>query len=253
MERTLRAYLLPTVAYFVLLEAMLAAAILYWPNFEENVGALKAMAPIDMLKDMVDTLAQGGIEAYVTGQHFFKGCNTLGTAAAVLFSAGAVAGEVHRGTFEIWIARPFSRRRLLLERWITGALALGLPLFLTTLTTPWLLSFVDSEVALGPLLLCATQQFVFLLCLYSLTFFLSTVFDSPMGIALSVLFLTTLEFAIYLVKVVTHWSVYRLTDIEVFMKIMKRGELDWSQVGPMLAVSAVLLMASLYAFTRKVP
>lgn len=253
MERTLRAYLLPTLAYFILLETMLAAALLYWPNFEENVGALKAMAPLDMLKDMVDTLAQGGIEAYVTGQHFFKGCNTLGTAAAVLFSAGAVAGEVHRGTLEVWLARPFSRKRLLLERWIVGALALALPILLTTLTVPWLLGFVDTEVALQPLMLCALQQAIFLVALYSLTFFLSTLFDTPMGIALSVLFLTTLEFAIYLVKVVTHFSMYRLTDIEVFMKIMKSNELNWMQVGPMLGFTALMLIASLVAFSRKVP
>ena len=253
MERTLRAYFLPALAYFILLQAMLTAALLYWPNFEENVGALKAMAPLDMLKDMVDTLAQGGIEAYVTGQHFFKGCNTLGTAAAVLFAAGAVAGEVHRGTFEIWLARPFSRRRLLLDRWVTGAVALTLPIFLTTLTVPWLLGFVDSNVALGPLLLCCVQQSALLLCLYSLTFLLSTLFDTPMGIALSVLFFSTLEFAIYLVKVVTHTSIYRLADIEVFMKIMKRGELDWMQVGPMFAFSAVMLGISLVTFSRKVP
>jgi hypothetical protein len=253
MERTLRSYLLPTLAYFLLLEAMLAAALLYWPNFEENVGALKAMAPIDLLKEMVDTLAQGGIEAYVTGQHFFKGCNTLGTAAAVLFSAGAVAGEVHRGTFEIWIARPFSRRRLLLERWVTGALAVCVPIFLTTLTVPWLLSFVDTQVPLQPLLLCCVRQSAFLLCIYSLTFLFSTVFDTPMGIALSMLFATSMAFAIYLVKVVTHWSIYRLTDIEVFMKIMDRGELDWSRLGPMIALSGVLLLVSLRTFARKVP
>jgi ABC-type transport system involved in multi-copper enzyme maturation permease subunit len=253
MERTLRAYFWPTLAYLVLLEALLAAAILYWPNFEENVGALKLMAPIDMLKDMVDTLAQGGIEAYVTGQHFFKGCNTLGTAAAALFAAGAVAGEVHRGTLEIWLARPFTRRRLLLERWITGALALCLPIFLTTLSVPWLLTYVDAEIELGPLMLGALHQSVFLLCLYALTFFLSCVLDNPLGIALIVLFFTTLEFAIYLVKVVTHTSIYRLADIEVFMKLMKRGELDLAQIVPMLLFSAAALAASLFAFQRKVP
>jgi len=253
MERTLRAYVLPTIAYVVLLETMLVAALLYWPNFEENVGALKAMAPIDMLKDMVDTLAQGGIEAYVVGQHFFKGCNTLGTAAAVLFAAGAVAGEVHRGTLEVWLARPFTRRRLLLERWIAGALALSLPIFLTTWTTPFWLGFVDTEVALAPLMLCAVQQAMFLVALYSLTFFLSTVFDNPMGIALTVLFLTTLEFAIYLVKVVTHWSVYRLTDIEVYMKIMKRGELEPAKFWPLVAATGVFLVASLVSFSRRVP
>jgi ABC-type transport system involved in multi-copper enzyme maturation permease subunit len=253
MERTLRAYWLPTLAYFVLLEGMLAAALLYWPNFEENVGSLKALAPIDMLKDMVDELAQGGIEAYVVGQHFFKGCNTLGTAAAVVFSAGAVAGEVHRGTFELWIARPFSRRRLLLERWIAGALALTVPVFLTTLTVPPLLAAVDAEVALGPLLLCAVHQSVFLLVFYALTFFLSTLFDNPMAIALSVLFGTTLCFAIYLVKVLTHWSVYRLADIEVFMAVLEGGELDLAQNLGMALVVLALLAASLWTFARKVP
>lgn len=253
MERTLRAYLLPTLAYFLLLEAMLAAALLYWPNFQENVDQLKAMAPIDMLKDMVDQLAQGGIEAYVVGQHFFKGCNTLGTAAAVVFSAGAVAGEVHRGTFELWLARPFSRKRLLLERWIAGALALTVPIFLTTLTIPWLLSFVDTEVALAPLMLGALHQSIFLLVFYALTFFLSTLFDNPMAIALSVLFGTTLAFSIYLVKVLTHWSVYRLADIEVFMKIIKRGELDLVQIGALVGVTGLFLVLSLAVFHRKVP
>jgi ABC-type transport system involved in multi-copper enzyme maturation permease subunit len=253
MKRTLRAHLWPTLAYLVLLEAMLAAAILYWPNFEENVGALKMMAPIDMLKDMVDTLAQGGIEAYVTGQHFFKGSNTLGTAAAALFAAGAVAGEVHRGTFEIWISQPFTRRRLLLERWITGAAALVLPIFLTTLSVPWLLAFVDTEMQLGPLMLCAAHQAIFLLCLYSVTFLLSCLLDNPLAIALIVLFFTTLEFAIYLVKVVTHTSIYRLADIQVFMKIMDSGKLDPTQVLPMLAFCAVVLVASIVVFQRKVP
>ena len=253
MERTLRAYFWPALAYLILLEAMLAAAILYWPNFEENVDALKLMAPIDMLKDMVDTLAQGGIEAYVTGQHFFKGCNTLGTAAAALFAAGAVAGEVHRGTLEIWLARPFTRRRLLLERWVAGGLALCLPIIATTLSVPWLLTFVDTQMELGPLLLAATHQAVFLLCLYSLTFFLSCLFDNPLGIALVILFFTTLEFAIYLVKVVTHTSIYRLADIEVFMEIMGSGQLNLVQVLPMLGFSAVLLVASIVAFERKVP
>ena len=39
-----------------------------------------------------------GVSAYVTAQHFFKGCNTLGAACAILFAFGAIAGEAHRGT-----------------------------------------------------------------------------------------------------------------------------------------------------------
>jgi len=253
MKRLLRSTWPAALAYFILLELMLAAAILYWPNFEENVGLLKAMAPIDMLKDMVDTLAEEGIEAYVVGQHFFKGCNTLGTAAAVLFAAGAVAGEVHRGTLELWLARPLTRRHLLLRRWATGALALCLPIVLSTLTIPWLLGFVDGEVSLTAVMLGAVHQSVFLLALYSLTFWLSTIFDNPMAIALGVLFMTTLEFAIYLVKVVTHWSLYRCADIEVFMGIIDEEALDWRLVGKLLGASGVFLGLSLHCFSRKVP
>ncbi len=253
MRFAMRAYGIPSLVYFLLLEAMLAAAILFWPEFQKNAGMLKAMAPISMLKDMVDSLAQGGIEAYVVGQHFFKGCNTLGTAAGVLFAAGAVAGEVQRGTLELWLARPFTRRRLLLTRWLCGALALCLPIFVSTATVPWLLTFVDAEASTYALMLAATHQCVFLLATYSLTFLCSTLFDSPMGIALSVLFFTTLEFSIYLVKVATHWSLFRLADIGVFMDIMSKETLRADMVLPLVGISLACLAASLAAFSRKVP
>lgn len=252
-HKTIRSYVFPAIVYFLMLEAGLAAAILFWPEFEKNAGMLKAMAPLSMLKDMVDRLAQGGIDAYVVGQHFFKGCNTLGTAAAVLLAAGAVAGEVQRGTFELWIARPYSRRRLLLERWTMGALALTLPIFLSTASVPWLLGYVDAEIELAPLMMAAVHQSVFLVSTYSLTFLLSTWFDSPMGISLTVLFFTTLQFSIYLVKVVTHWSLFRLADIQVFMDIMSTGELNLSMILPLVGISAICLVGSLVIFSRKVP
>jgi ABC-type transport system involved in multi-copper enzyme maturation permease subunit len=253
MSKTLRSYVFPSVIYFLMLEVGLAAAILFWPEFEKNAGMLKAMAPISMLKDMVDQLAQGGIEAYVVGQHFFKGCNTLGTAAAVLLAAGAVAGEVQRGTFELWIARPFSRRRLLFERWFIGALALTLPIFLSTASVPWLLGYVGAEIELGPLMWAAVHQSVFLLCTYSLTFFLSTLFDSPMGITLGVLFFTTLQFSIYLIKVATHWSLFRLADIQVFMDIMKQGQLDLRMILPLIGMTVLFLWGASVRFSRQVP
>jgi ABC-type transport system involved in multi-copper enzyme maturation permease subunit len=70
-------------------------------------------------------------------QHFFKGCNALGGMVAVIFAMNAVAAEAQRGTLEIWLARPLSRRRLLLERWAAGAIWLSLPVF-RPLTIPFL-------------------------------------------------------------------------------------------------------------------
>jgi ABC-type transport system involved in multi-copper enzyme maturation permease subunit len=253
VERTLRSYLWPAVGYFVVLEFMTAAAILFWPNFEESIDSIRGMVPLASLRDMVDAIAQGGVAAYVNGQHFFKGCNTLGVAAAVLFAMGAVAGEAHRGTLELWLSQPYSRTRLLLERYVAGALAFGLPIFLSSATLPWFLARVDEQMAYGSLMLSSLHEWLFLLTIYSATFLLSCLSSRPIWIALVMLFLTTLQFAIYLVKVLTGWSIFRVVDIDDFQRIYNRDTLNWTICGPLLAISAVLLVASHVAFARRVP
>ncbi len=254
MNRSLRGLAVAALAYFVLLELMLVAAILYWPSFQENLGSLKAIAgPMPMLQDMLAEIEETGVLAYATGQHFFKGCNTLGIAAAVLFAVGAVAGEAHRGTLEIWLARPFSRTRLLTERYVAGALAVGIPVVVSAATIPILVGFVDEEVELGAMLLCSIHQWVFLMTIYGLTFLLSTLGSHPTRIALFVLFLSTFEFAIYMVKVVTDWSYFRLADIETFVDAARDGRLEVSVVLPLFAAVVVLYVGSLLAFHRRVP
>jgi len=235
------------------LELMLVPAILYWPSFEQNVSKLRSMTPLPVLKHMVTTLEASGVFAYVAGQHFFKGANVLGAMAAVLFAMGAVAGEAHRGTLEILLARPVSRRRILTERYLQGALALILPVLVTTLTIPWLLTFVHEPGTLPPYMLAAVHESIFLLAIYSLAFFWSCVGRRPLVIATGMIFLTILQFAIYLVESATHYSAIRLVDIEVLMRIQGQRALDPSIVVPLLAVSVVAFLASQAAFARRVP
>ena len=253
MRSEIRTLALRVIGFSVLLEAMLVGAILYWPTFREHFGRLRGLVPLPVVQSLFQAVETGGLAAYVAGQHFFKGCNTLGTAAAVLFAAGAVAGEAHRGTLEIWLARPLSRRRILLERWALGALAVVLPIFLTTLSIPWLLSYVDDHLPLRPLLLGAVHQSLFLLAFYSLSFLLSTLGRSALPIATTVLFLSTFEFAIYLVERVTHYSIFRLADIERFMRIFHSGGLETGLVAGLALASLLALAASLFAFERRVP
>ena len=253
MGRALRSILWRAVAFFVVLEAMLIPAILYWPDFQKNVKQLRAMAPLPVLRSIVDTLEEGGVFAYVTGQHFFKGCNTLGTAAAVLLACGAVAGESHRGTLEIWLARPVSRLRMLTERYVQGALGVTLPVIATTLTIPMLLEQVGTTLPLRPLLLSAVQESALLLAIYSIVFFLSTRARSPMGIAFGMLAFTIFQFAIYLVERLTHWSIFRLTDVERFLYIQKYGTFDWAAFVPLVAISAAFYVASVISFRYRTP
>lgn len=252
MERTLRAYVLPAIGYFVILEVLLVAAIWFWPDFRENVSTFRAMAPA-ALKGLVDAFGSGGVSSYVNGQHFFKGCNTLGTAAAVLFAMGAVAGEAHRGTLEIWLARPYSRRRLLMERWFAGAAALVLPIFLTTMTIPALLDMHGEEMSYADLAWCAVHQSLFLLLVYGATFLWSVHSSRPARLALVMLFLSTMQFALYLVKGITHVTLFRLSDLNVYNGILQRDGLDWRLAAPMIVAVAALLALSLRGFARRTP
>jgi len=253
MERTLRSYLLPSLLYAILLEVMIAAAILYWPDFEENIDTYGDILPFESVRKMVESISETGVAAYVNLQHFYKACNVLGTAAAVFFAVGAVAGEANRGTLELWLSRPVSRTRMLLERYVAGALAMALPIYLTSATIPWLLEQVGEEMSLSGLMLIATHESLFLLVLYSLAFCISTVTSRPMPVALGLLFLTIFQFSIYLVMEWTHYSWFRLADLDDFQTILRRGHLDVSTCGPLAVGCALLLGASLYLFHRRVP
>lgn len=253
MGRDLRQLLLYMVGYALILEVLLIAAIEFFPDFEEHLDTFAILASKVGLGGVMDGIVEGGVLGYVVGQQFFKGCNTLGTAAAVLFAVPAVAGEVHRGTLEVWLGRPYSRTRLLTERFVLGALAVVIPVFLTSATVPYLCGRIGEEVLLKPMMLCSLHQSAMLLAVYAVAFFLSTVGSNPTRIALVLLFLTTFEFAIYMIEHATQYSIYRMTDVEVFLRIADTGELPLGKMAALLAIAALGYLASLVAIRHRVP
>jgi ABC-2 type transport system permease protein len=253
MGREIRANLLRALAVGVVLEAMLVAAILFWPDFRENIPSILKMVPGRIMGGFVDAIVRGGAPAYAVLQHFFKGCHMLGGAAAILFASGAVAGEAHRGTLELWLSRPVTRKRLLLERYALGALAVAVPIVATSATIPGLFGLVGERVLLAPFLLCAAHESIFLLAIYSATFLLSAVGRRPATIAFGMILFLVLEFALYLVMEATHVSIFRLADLEDFNAILATGSLAWKVLLPLLLASGLFLGLSLHAFERRVP
>ena len=253
MLRELRSVAIKTLGYALVLEAMLAAAILYWPKFEDNVPAILRLVPGKVMGGLFASMVARGAEGYVILQHYFKGCHLVGGAAAVLFAAGAVAGEAHRGTLEIWLALPVSRVRLLSERYAAGLLAVVLPILATSASIPWLLSLVEERGRLGPYLLGAVHESVFLGAIYSAVFLASAIGSRPTAIAFGFLLLLVLEFALYLVMEATHVSLYRLADVEDFTRIFEEGSLDPRVLLPLLLASAASFGLAQFAFARRVP
>ncbi len=202
---------------------------------------------------MADKIEESGASAYVHAQHFFKGCNALGGLVAVLFAMNSVALEAQRGTLEIWLARPLSRRRLLLERWFAGALWLCLPVLLSTATVPWLGTLVDETLDGLRLLLCAVHQCVFLLVIYSITFLASAASSNPLAIGFSMLLAAIAELSLYMIERLTHYSVFRLADVGLYQEIYDGGSLPWRITLPLVAVSVVCVGIALRVFARRVP
>ena len=253
MRSELRAKLWMGLAYFVVLEALLVAAMLYWPQFAKNLEHLKSLIPLDVLRDMADKIEESGASAYVHAQHFFKGCNALGGLVAVIFAMNAVAGEAQRGTLEIWLARPLSRRRLLLERWCAGAFWICVPVLVSTATVPWLGSLVDETLDLPLLLLCAVHQCLFLLAIYSLTFLASAASSNPLAIGFSMLLAAIGELSLYMIERLTHWSAFRFADVGLYQQIYDGGSLPWRITLSLAAVSVVCVLAALRVFARRTP
>lgn len=253
MGREIRICLVRALAASLVLEAMLVAAILFWPDFQANIPAILKMVPGKIMGGFVDAIVRGGASSYVVLQHFFKGCHMIGGATAILFASGAIAGESHRGTMEIWLARPVTRRRLLLERYALGAAAVAIPIFATSATIPWLCGFVREKVDLAPFLLGSAHESIFLLALYSLTFLFSALSSRPGPIAFGMMMFLALQFALYLVMEATHASIFRFADLEDFLAILATGCLEWRVLLPLLLFSGACLYASLRVFARRVP
>lgn len=255
MPRLWRSSLWRGIGLFLVLFVSLFAAVLYFPTFAENIGKYSKLVPIPALRELVGQLEEGGLWAYIAGQHFFKGCNTMGVAGAVLFACGAIAGESQRGTLEIWLARPVTRTRLLLETYAAGALSVIVPVFASSLTVPLMLSVKQIEIDFAPRLLwlASLHQSALLLAIYSLTFFFSTIGTQPTRIAFLIMFAAMIEFSFYMIERLTDFSLFRLTDVQRFLELQDSGQLDLRIVLPLLTISVGLLGLSVWRFGRRLP
>lgn len=236
MRTELKSRLWLGIAYFVALEVLLIGALAYWPQFAENLDKLRSLIPLPVLQEMADQIEASGFPAYLAAQHFFKGANSIGGLAAVLFAMFAVALEVQRGTLEIWLARPLSRRRLFLERWFAGAFWLTIPIFASTLTVPLIAGYIDESVSLMPLVLSAAYQSLFLLSIYATTFLLSCWWSNPLGIGFAMLLIALFQMSLYLIEKLTHWSYFRLADVPTFVEIYDSEQLPPGFVAVLLAL-----------------
>lgn len=257
MPLLLRTTVLRGLGLFVLLAAHLAVVLYFYPIFLEEKGPLLKIA------EMAGGILAGDAKlaaksewGFLASQQYFKFANTLGAGAAVIFAAGAVAGESGRGTLEIYLARPVSRARLFVERYLAGAAALLVPL----LASAALFEHLARWTGVGDLVHTTNEQMLraacyegaFLMMFYAAAYALSVVSTRPLSVVLGLLFFTIAQYALYLVPEANAWSVFQWTDVETFVDLERRWATPTQWLRP-LAVTAVLTLAAWIGFRRRPP
>ena len=216
-----------TVVYLLLLELMLAAAVFYWPYLVEQLQrnpSMENLIPADFarrwfkaMKNPDESLAY---PAYIAIQQYFKGCNIVGIACAVLLGTGTFAGERENGTLEFLLSRPISRGRVLAGKVLVMAACVIVPIFLSSLSAIPLSWCIDRDLPLGPTLLAAAHASLFVLAFLLLTVAVSTMMHTQVHVAFAVGGFVVVEVGLYFVQVLRQASVFRLADFEVFGPIM---------------------------------
>jgi ABC-2 type transport system permease protein len=255
MPLLVRTTLRRALGLFVVLTGHLAIIVYFFPVFAEQKGALLKIAEnLGEILARDSRLASASEWGYVASQQFFKFANTLGTGAAVLFAAGAIAGDTQRGTLEILLARPVSRLRVYSERWVAGALGLVLPLLASSALVQPIASACGVELALktSDMLLAASYEALFLLVFYSAAFTWSVVAARALTVVFGLLFVTIGMYALYLVPEANAWSLYQWTDVETFVALPTEGLTALQWLRPLIA-TLVFTAAGWLLFRRRLP
>lgn len=251
IRKSIRDNVWKSVVFAILLEAHLIIVAIYFPDFERNADTIKRAIPSEFFKKFVDQAVSRGYDSYISFQHFAKALATFGTFAAVFMANSAVAGEVHDKTAEFLVSRPWSRTRILTVKYLTGAILLILPVFVVSPSILWLARVIDEPVAVAPVFLQSIHTSLFLLLLYSITFYISSLFSNAMAVAFGALGVALAQFVLLIIQQASQFSIYKLADMGIFLNILGKERLPWQNELFMIGCCAVLFALALSKFRKR--
>ncbi|MBG80834.1 MAG: hypothetical protein CMJ39_09030 [Phycisphaerae bacterium] len=238
------------LGYFVILEAALVAAIIYWPKFRDNVPAIAKLVPFESLQRLLDSVEIEGYWPYFAVQQWFKGCSLFGLAAAAFLTSGIVARDPDQKTAEFLLSRPVSRSRVLLTRWLVVVTLVIIPVYLTSFTAIWISPAVDETLAWSDVLLASSYMSLFLITLITFTTLVSSLSSHQLRAGIILIGIMLLNFAFYLIQEIDEISLFKSIDVYVFMEI-KAGQWPWMATGCFVGATIIMLLASLKIYNRR--
>lgn len=254
LRRILRDDAWKIAAYTAVLVANLVATVLAYPTFKSNITAIVNLIPnfATFLKAVLTGAGGDKFAVFVALNHFFKGANVIGPAAAIILALGTIVREVEIGTIGLLLSRPISRTRILLSFAITHLLELTLPLFLVAMMTPWLCEhLIDETVPLAPLLYASLHASVFIAMVYAFALLLAVVLVEQLRLAAIAGGLCIVSFMLYFVNQTLPWSIYVLSSVPMYVDLASGKAMPWGAFAVCAGATFTLLTTAIVVFRRK--
>ncbi len=258
VARTLRDDWWKVLAYAGILVFNLVATVLAFPTFEKNWAAITNLIPdfIGFVKDAMNRMLEGAgggkLSVFLGINHFFKGANVIGPAAAIVLALGTVVREVELGTIGMLLARPVRRRRLLLGWAAVHLLELIVPVLAATLLLPTLTArLLDREIELAPFLLSSLHGAAFITLVYAMSLLFAVAFAEQIKVAAAAGGVCILSFMLYFIDATRPFTIYDLSSIEIYMDILQGNGFPWAEFATCLLLAAGCFVAAVKLFESK--
>lgn len=211
-----------TLLYTVLLEVNILLAIWLWPDFKPEAAAFGRM--IRPLRPMFDAIANPNEElaynAYMALQLFFKGTSIIGLSFAVLLGTGMIARERENQTLEFLLGRPIGRSRVLFSKFAVIAVAMVVPIVLTSLSAAPLSWMIDAQLDWRRLLAASVHASAFALLFLAATAIGSVLCRNQVHVAAAAGAFIVLQVILFFIQTIRAISVFRLADWDIYGPLM---------------------------------
>lgn len=249
--RSVAIYIAALVAYALLMISL-------FPTLQKmDIQALMANYP----KKIADFFSSSGMTSYNTIEGYMS-MEYLGFffILIVVFyigsvAASAIAGQIERRTMDFNLSQPISRTEIVVGESIVAVFYSLVIVFSTSLAM-----FVFGKAFNAPFQVKGLVAFLviatlFILALYGIAIFLSSILKTKMSVTL-LTFGLTLGFYVFtsltrIVDKLKSWekiSIFHLYNPE---QLLKTGSIDWSQAGTLFLIFLVGLLASVLIFNKK--
>ena len=214
------------LAYLLILEALCVPVLLWWPDIYADLqrSNLFRNLPIDFAKRIFEGVSDRdeglAYRNWVAVMLFFRSCNLVGTAAAVLFGTGLFARERENGTFEFLLSRPIARGAILWQKLWPAALCTIVPLFVVNASALYWSARIDESLPAKELFLATLHAAVFLLFVLLMTAWASLRLRVQSHVAAVVGAILVLQIGVYLTQRIRQFSLFRLVDFEWYGPVL---------------------------------